>query len=158
MEMLLWDVFRGLWWDPCQGQISFAIHQISNCPVAKPFASDSTWLWHHASTSKSQDSSNLEAHFHWSSQDSLPQAAWSDAENTITKTGEVTCNPRLKGFTMEQLLKCCRTHVLLFCYESFYMRGTCKLASETFWNVKAHFHWSSQDSPRNYNRDRESSR
>ena len=55
--------------------VRFAIQQISNGPVAKPFASDSTWLGYHASTSKSQDSSNLEAHFHWSSQDSLPQVA-----------------------------------------------------------------------------------
>ena len=28
------------------------------------------------------------------------------------------------------------------------MLGTCNLALEKFWNVEAHFHWSSQDSPR----------
>ena len=55
--------------------VRFAIQQISNGPVAKALASDSTWLGHRASTSKSQDSSNLEAHFHWSCQDSLPQVS-----------------------------------------------------------------------------------
>ena len=28
------------------------------------------------------------------------------------------------------------------------MLGTCNLALEKFWNVEAHLHWSSQDSPR----------
>ncbi len=60
--------------------VRFAIQQISNCPVAKPFASYSTWLGHHASTSKSQDSSNLEP---------LEQSrksstfVWSDSENKM---------------------------------------------------------------------------